>query len=141
MSDLPPPPPPPSGEPPPPPYQPPPSAMQPPPYQPPPPGYPGSPGYMPQAIGPSSGLGLGAQLAGAGWSIALGAISVLVPIITGIFMGGSVFYFYVVPIFGVIRGIQALTRGYIIGGIIGIALNLVGGLISLLASGILNPGA
>ncbi len=96
---------------------------------------------MPQAIGPSSGLGLSAQLAGAGWSIALGSISILVPIITGIFMGGSVFYFYVVPIFGVIRGIQAMTRGYIIGGIIGIALNLVGGLISLLAAGVINPGA
>lgn len=132
MSDFTPPPPPPFGPGP---------SMQPPPYQPPPPADPSSPGYMPQAIGPASGLNLGAQIAGAGWSIALGAISILVPIITSMFMGGSVFYFYVLPIFGVIRGIQAVTRGYVIGGVIGIALNVVGGLISLLASGVINPGA
>ncbi len=65
------------------------------------------------------------------WSVILGVLSVGVPILTGLTSGGHVVYFYVIPIFGLIRGIQAVTRGLVIGGIVGIVLNVIGGLISL----------
>jgi hypothetical protein len=138
MADIPPPPPPPSDAPPP-------LSMTPPSsYQGLPPSYqqpsmpPGSPGYMPQPIGPTVGLGIGAQLLGARSSIIVGVIGVVVPIAWALFSsGGSVFYFYLLPIFGVVYGVRALGRGFVIGGIIGIALNVVAGLISLLASGLI----
>ena len=138
MADIPPPPPPPPSD------QPPPApggyASPPPGYSAPPPGYqpgqPPSPGYMPPGIGPTSGTGidLGRQLAGASVSIIFGVISVLVPVVTSIVTGGSVFYFYILPVFGIFRGIQAMTRGFVIGGIIGIVLNLIGGLVSVIVA-------
>jgi hypothetical protein len=112
----------------------------PPAYQPP-PLPPGSPGYMPQPISPTAGAGLGAQIVGARSSIIVGVIGVVVPIVWAIASGGgSVFYFYVLPIFGVIYGFRSVGRGFVIGGAIGIALNLLAGLISLIASGVINPG-
>ncbi len=78
------------------------------------------------------GVSIMSQFRGiAAWSIVLGALSVGVPVATGLTSNGSVFYFYVLPIFGFIRGIQAVTRGQVIGGVIGIVLNILGGLISL----------
>ena len=65
------------------------------------------------------------------WSVILGLVSVGVPLV-GIFSGGSAYYFYILPIFGLVRGIQAVTRGQVIGGIVGIVLNVIGGAISLL---------
>ncbi len=65
------------------------------------------------------------------WSVILGAASVGVPILTALSSGGHIVYFYIIPIFGLIRGIQAVTRGQVIGGIVGIVLNVIGGLISL----------
>jgi ABC-type multidrug transport system permease subunit len=118
----------------------------PPPYQGLPPGYqppampPGSPGYMPQGIGPSSGSGIGTQVRGASSSIIVGVIGIFVPIITAIFFGGTVFYFYALPIFGLIYGVRSMTRGFVVGGIIGVVLNLLAGLVSLTAAGIINPG-
>jgi hypothetical protein len=114
----------------------------PPQYQPPaPPTYsdvpyapPGAQGYQPPAGYPNlrPGVSIMSQFRGmAGWSVVLGVISVGVPLITGLTTGGSVFYFYVLPIFGLIRGVQALTRGQVLGGIVGIVLNILGGLISL----------
>jgi len=64
------------------------------------------------------------------WSVILGVLSVGVPILTSV-AGGQIVYFYVIPIFGLIRGIQAVTRGLVVGGIVGIVLNVIGGLISL----------
>jgi hypothetical protein len=58
--------------------------------------------------------------------------------VTGLTTGGSYTFFYVLPIFGLIRGVQAVTRGQVIGGGVGIVLNVIGGIISLLASGILS---
>jgi hypothetical protein len=100
-----------------------------------PPAPPGMQGYaqpsgyrMAGAAGPS----LMTQFRGmAGWSIILGVVSVGVPIVTGLTTGGSVVYFYVLPIFGLIRGVQAIMRGQVLGGIVGIVLNILGGLISL----------
>jgi hypothetical protein len=86
----------------------------------------------------AGGLGLASQFGGrALWSIILGLVSVGVPIATGLTTGGSFTFFYVLPIFGVIRGFQAIGKGQVIGGIVGIALNAIGGLISLWASGLL----
>jgi hypothetical protein len=65
------------------------------------------------------------------WSVILGVLSVGVPIVTGLTSGSGVVYFYVLPIFGFIRGVQAVTRGQVIGGVVGIVLNAIGGLISL----------
>jgi len=71
----------------------------------------------------------------------VGLIGVVVPIVWAIASsGGSVFYFYILPVFGLIYGVRSITRGFVIGGIIGVVLNVVAGLISLTASGIINPG-
>jgi len=94
---------------------------------------------MPQPINPSA-MALGGtaallnQFSGyALGSIIAGVVSIGVPIFTS-------FYFPILPIFGAIGGIRAIMRGKLIGGLVGIALNVVGGIISLMASGILNPG-
>ncbi|HEX7265746.1 MAG TPA: hypothetical protein VF383_16330 [Candidatus Dormibacteraeota bacterium] len=77
-------------------------------------------------------INFAAQFSGmALWSVILGALAVGVPILTSFTSGGHIVYFYVIPIFGFIRGIQAVTRGQVIGGIVGIVLNAIGGLISL----------
>jgi hypothetical protein len=147
MSDAPPeftPPPPPPGTPPPA-FQAPPGYAMPPNYQPPAATYAPPAGYVPPSAGYSSatyaavgGIGLMSQFGGrALWSIILGLISVGVPIATGLTTGGTFTFFYVLPIFGAVRGLQAIARGQVIGGIVGIALNMIGGLISLWASGLL----
>ena len=143
MADIPPPPPPPppAGYPPaPPPGYAPPPAYQPPPLQPGTAPPPGSPGYMPQPITPSGGINLGAQIMGAGWSIGVGVAGILLPIVSAFILGGTVYYFYVLPIFGVVYGVRAIMRGFLIGGIAGIVLNVIAGFISLTASGFINPG-
>ena len=82
--------------------------------------------------GLQSGPGVMSQFTGmALWSVILGVLAVGVPILTALTNGGHIVYFYVIPIFGLIRGIQAVTRGLVIGGIVGIVLNVIGGLISL----------
>ena len=125
MSDQPPSPPPqgpPSGFAPPPP---PPSAMPPAPpsaVPPPPPMYP-APAIQPAAVG----AGVLGQFGGsAAWSIGLGLASIIVP-----FLLNYVFFF--LPLIGLIAGVRAIMRGKLIGGIVGIILNLIGGAITLLA--------
>ncbi len=103
---------------------------------------PGAPGYgnVPPAGYPQArpGISLTSQFTGlAMWSIILGVLSVGVPLVTGLMSNGGGYYFYVLPIFGFIRGVQAVTRGQMIGGIVGIVLNILGGLTSLIASGLL----
>jgi hypothetical protein len=88
--------------------------------------------------GTRPGVTIASQFTGmARWSIILGLLSVGVPLATGIFSGGGAFYFYILPIFGFIRGFQAITRGQTIGGIVGIVLNILGGFMSLIAAGVL----
>jgi hypothetical protein len=97
-----------------------------------PPGAPGY-GYVPPTGYPTTrpGISLMSQFTGlAMWSIILGLLSVGVPVVTGLISNGSSFYFYILPIFGFIRGVQAVTRGQLIGGIVGIVLNIFGGIIS-----------
>jgi hypothetical protein len=97
-----------------------------------PPGAPGY-GYVPPTGYPTTrpAISVMSQFTGmAMWSIILGLLSVGVPVVTGLFTSGGIVYFYILPIFGFIRGIQAVTRGQMIGGIIGIVLNIIGGLLS-----------
>jgi len=145
-----------SAPPPPPPDAPPPFYQPVPAFAPPPPGHPGyvaqqsgyaqpqpqaySPGWAPsQAPRPyvtaavaAGGTGaLMYQLGGAAaWSIGCGLVSIVVPFFFNM-------YFPVLPIVGALNGFRAIQRGRLIGGLVGIAVNIVGGLVSLLASGIL----
>jgi len=104
-------------------------------YAPPPPTTPGyasplppSTGTMPQPIAPVSGMSLAAivsQVRGiAGVGILLGLATVIVPLAFG-------YVFYVLPIAGFLAGVAAIRRGQLIGGIIGIVLNAMGGILTL----------
>ena len=138
MSDLPPPPPP-GSAPPPPPFQPPPgySPLPPPPSSAPPGGIPPAgyagpqipPSYVPAAVvGAATGAGLMSQFGGAAaWSIGLGIVSIVVPFV-------STFYFPIMPIIGGLNGVRAIQRGRIVGGIVGLVLNAIGGIVALIAS-------
>jgi hypothetical protein len=76
--------------------------------------------------------GLAHQFTGdARLSIVFGVISVVVPLFTPI-------YFPIMPIFGLWRGVLAVRRGGVAGGVIGLLVNTLGCLVSLLASGLLN---
>ena len=114
-----------------------PSTPPPPMYAPPPPSAPGfasplppSAGTMPQPIAPASGMGLAAilsQVTGvAGGGILLGLATVIVPLAFG-------YVFYVLPIAGFLAGIAAIRRGQLIGGVIAIVLNAMGGILTLVA--------
>ena len=67
----------------------------------------------------------------AAWSVGVGAATVILPFL---FTG---FYFRIWPILGIIYGVQAIRRGQLIGGAVGIGLNLIGGLVSLFESGLI----
>jgi hypothetical protein len=78
------------------------------------------------------GIGLTSQFTGAAaWSIGFGLVSIIVPFVTN-------FYFPILPIFGLLNGVRAIQRGKIIGGIVGIVLNVIGGIVSLLFSGLIG---
>lgn len=86
------------------------------------------PPVLPTAVGPTSGAaGIIRQFTGnAGWSLILGLVTIAVP-----FIFNRVFFF--LPIIGLIAGILAIRRGQLIGGIVGLVLNAIGGLITALA--------
>jgi hypothetical protein len=60
------------------------------------------------------------------WSIGVGLVSILVP-----FIFNRVFFF--LPLIGLFYGIRAMMRGRLIGGTVGLVLNVIGGIITLLA--------
>ncbi|MEA2656504.1 MAG: hypothetical protein QOI23_1869 [Chloroflexota bacterium] len=60
------------------------------------------------------------------WSIGLGLVSIVVP-----FVFNRIFFF--LPLIGLYYGIRAITRGRMIGGIVGIVVNVIGGLITILS--------
>ena len=140
MSDLPPPPPPGSTPPPPPPpFQPPPGYPPPPPSSIPPPGYTGQapppgytgqvpPPYMPVAAVGASGTLLSQFGGAAAWSIGFGIVSIVVPFFAN-------FYFPIMPLIGALNGVRAIQRGRMIGGIVGLVLNGIGGLVTAIAAG------
>jgi hypothetical protein len=85
------------------------------------------PPIVPMAPAASSGINIIYQFSGvAGWSVLLGVVSIAVP-----FIFNRVFFF--LPIIGLIAGVRAIMRGRMIGGIVGIVLNVIGGLITILA--------
>ena len=100
---------------------------------PPPPGYTGQvpPPYMPvAAVG--AGASLLSQFSGvAAWSIGFGVVSIVVPFVTN-------FYFPIMPIIGALNGFRAIQRGRVIGGIVGLVLNGIGGIVALLRSGLIG---
>ncbi len=67
----------------------------------------------------------------AAWAIGFGLVAIVTPFL-------SSFYFRIFPIAGVISGIRVLMHGRLIGGGIGLALNIFAALLSLLASGLLS---
>ena len=117
------------------------------PYPPPPPPYAQQlygqqPGYYAQpspyaAAGMFAG-GTGAILYQFGgpafFSILAGVIAIVMPFVAG-------YYFIVLPIAGLISGARAIQRRRLLGGIVGIVVNVLGGLVSLLASGLVGGGA
>ncbi len=105
--------------------------FQPPPgtYQP--PGTP--PPVLPTRMAGAGRGGIISQFRGnAGWACLLGIITIAVP-----FLFNRIFFF--LPIIGLILGVLAITRNkQVIGGIVGIVLNVIGGIITVL--GLLPSG-
>ena len=64
-------------------------------------------------------------------SIIAGVVAVALPFVAGR-------YFVLLPIFGALSGFRAMQRGRFLGGIVGIGVNILGGLISLWASGLIG---
>lgn len=121
-------------------YQPPPSYQQPPPGNQPATGYAPTPYPPAWAQAPSAAVaagGTGALLGqfggAAAWSIGCGLVAIIVPLVSN-------FYFPILPIVGALNGWRAIVRGRMIGGLVGIGLNIVAGLLSLIASGLLLGG-
>jgi hypothetical protein len=67
----------------------------------------------------------------AAWSIGLGVVSIVVPFFAN-------FYFPIMPIIGGLNGVRAIQRGRVMGGIVGLVLNGIGGLVALFASGLIG---
>lgn len=85
------------------------------------------PAYPPAAIGAGVGLGLLSQFTGTALSSCIvGLITIIVPFAFG-------YAFYILPIAGILSGLRAIQRGKVIGGATGIGLNLIGGLITIIA--------
>jgi uncharacterized membrane protein len=77
------------------------------------------------------GVSLMSQFRGpALWSIIAGILSIFVPFFAN-------FYFYLLPAVGLYYGVRAFQRGLVIGGIVGVVLNILGGLVSLISAGVL----
>ncbi|SRR5712691_6075880 len=116
-------------------------------YQPPPPGYTGptAPDYAepyqkpPQPMEVAAPIGF---LGGMGYIAYQFGGPAAVSIIAGLACIALPFaanrYFIVLPISGVISGARAIQRGRAIGGIVGITISILGGIISLIASGLLG---
>lgn len=91
------------------------------------PGYQAAPYYGPAPAAAGVGVGLISQFTGAALtSCVLGVVTVVVPFVFG-------YVFYVLPIAGILAGLRAIQRGKVIGGAAGIGLNVVGGLITVIA--------
>jgi hypothetical protein len=82
------------------------------------------PAYPGMSTG-AGAAGIMSQFSGrAAWSIGIGLVTIIAPFVIH-------FVFYLLAIVGLIYGIQAIRRGLLIGGIVGIALNVIGGLLTI----------
>ena len=76
-------------------------------------------------MGVGSAAGILSQFTGrAAWSCGIGVVTIVAPFFFN-------FVFYLLALVGLIYGIQAIRRGQLIGGIVGIVLNVIGGLITI----------
>jgi hypothetical protein len=77
-------------------------------------------------VAAAGGISLMSQFTGdALWSIGLGLVSIVVP-----FVLNRVFFF--LPLIGLFYAVRAIRRGRVIGGVVGIVLNVIGGIITLI---------
>jgi hypothetical protein len=67
----------------------------------------------------------------AAWSIGFGIAAIVAPFAFN-------FFFPIMPIVGALNGFRAIQRGRAVGGIVGLVLNAIGGLVTLMASGLLG---
>jgi hypothetical protein len=75
---------------------------------------------------PARPAGLMSQFTGnAGWGILVGLATILVPLLFQ-----RVFFF--LPIIGLIIGIYAIVRRQVIGGVIAVVLNVIGGILTII---------
>ena len=99
-----------------------------------PPAYGQQPWQQPAGPGMIAAAGAGGiiyQLGGpAAWSIGFGLVSIVVPFFLN-------FYFPLLPIAGFISAIRAIQRGRVIGGVVGIVVNILGGIVSLIDAGLI----
>ena len=91
----------------------------------------------PQAVNPGavvfgSASAIGYQFGGyAAYSIVVGLLGVALPLFAG-------YYFRVLPLFGIVAGIRAIMRGRVLGGAVGIGVNVLAGIFSLISAGVLG---
>jgi hypothetical protein len=64
------------------------------------------------------------------WSIVVGVLGIGLPFFTP-------FYFRFLPIAGIFSGVRAILSGRLIGGLVGIGLNVIAALFSLIAIGVI----
>ena len=67
----------------------------------------------------------------AAYSIIVGVLGIALPFFAG-------YYFRVLPIFGIITGVRAMMRGRVLGGAVGVGVNILAGLASLYSAGIIG---
>jgi len=81
------------------------------------------PAAGPMGVGGAAGI-LSQFTGRAAWSCGIGVVTIVAPFFFN-------FVFYLLALVGLIYGIQAIRRGQLIGGIVGIVLNVIGGLITI----------
>ena len=67
----------------------------------------------------------------AAYSVIVGVLGIALPFFTP-------YYFRILPLFGILSGIRAMMRGRVLGGAVGIGVNMLAGLASLYAAGIIG---
>ena len=67
----------------------------------------------------------------AAYSVIVGLLGIALPFFAG-------YYFRVLPIFGIWSGVRAIMRGRVLGGAVGIGLNVLAGLVSLFSAGLIG---
>jgi hypothetical protein len=85
------------------------------------------PGQMPQAYPMGRpGISMMTQFTGpALWSIIVGLAGILVPLFFN-------YVFFLLPIVGLLSAVQAFRTGRVIGGIVGVVLNLIAGVLTII---------
>ncbi|MDE2448027.1 MAG: hypothetical protein KGO22_03595 [Gammaproteobacteria bacterium] len=89
-------------------------------------------GFNPGAVAFGSASAIGYQFGGyAAYSIVVGLLGIGLPLMAG-------YYFRVLPLFGILAGVRAIMRGRVLGGAVGIGVNVLAGIFSLLGMGLIG---